>query len=246
MISTRSNVLYCLSKIEDTTEKDNMKMRNYMKKNQKNAETNIPSEAKAVGLIGDFIIRNRRLLVSIIVILAVLPLAVALIPQKGIDNAYISDESAIHLASAPMAATSSKKGVITIPAGTVKANPFLPYRDISGTSAVGDVPAFNLVEPPEVINENSDAARVMDTIVSGILYDKYSPSAILNIEGNDYLVKKGDVVNNYKIVNIMQDSVTVKLGANVYKAGIGEILTEGTLNHNNVSNLNNKFGGERQ
>ena len=34
----------------------------------------------------------------------------------------------------------------------------------------------------------------MDTVVSGILYDKFSPSAILNIEGNDYLVKKGDVV----------------------------------------------------
>jgi hypothetical protein len=76
------------------------------------------------------------------------------------------------------------------------------------------------------------------------LYDKYNPSAILNIEGNDYLVKKGDVVNNYKIVNIAQDSVTVKLGENVYKAGIGELLTEGSIHHNNVSNLNNKFGGE--
>ena len=38
----------------------------------------------------------------------------------------------------------------------------------------------------------------------------------------------------------MQDSVTVKLGNNVYKAGIGEILTEGSLNHNDVSNLGNK------
>ena len=67
----------------------------------------------------------------------------------------------------------------------------------------------------------------------------------MNIEGNDYLVKKGDVVNNYKVVNIMQDSVTVKLGANVYKAGIGEILTEGSMNHNEVSNLSKKFGGEK-
>ena len=121
----------------------------------------------------------------------------------------------------------------------------MPYRDISGSSTL-DVPAFTLVEPPEVVDENSDAARVMDTVVSGILFDKFSPSAILNIEGNDYLVKKGDVVNNYKVVNIMQDSVTVKLGSNVYKAGIGEILTEGSLNHNDVSNLNNKFGGERR
>jgi hypothetical protein len=103
----------------------------------------------------------------------------------------------------------------------------------------------DLVAPPETLNENSDAARILDTIVSGILFDRHSPSAILNIEGNDYLVKKGDVVNNYKVVNILEDSVTVKLGNNVYQAGIGEILTEGALNHNNVSNLNNKFGGIR-
>ena len=145
-----------------------------------------------------------------------------------------------------IAATTAKKDLISIPTGTVKANPFLPYRDISGNTLVNDVPKFDLVEPPDVVNENSDAARVMDTVVSGILYDKYSPSAILNIEGNDYLVKKGDVVNNYKVVNIMQDSVTVKLGNNTYKAGIGEILTEGSLTHNDVSNLNKKFGGERR
>lgn len=151
----------------------------------------------------------------------------------------------ISLANVPISATSTKKELISIPTGTVKANPFLPYRDISG-STVSDVPKYDLVAPPEVINENSDAARVMDTIVSGILYDKFSPSAILNIEGNDYLVKKGDVVNNYKVLNILQDSVTVKLGNNVYKAGIGEILTEGTLNHNDVSNLSKKFGGEKR
>ena len=78
-----------------------------------------------------------------------------------------------------------------------------------------------------------------------VLYDKFSPSAILNIEGSDYLVKQGDVVNNYKVLNIAKDSVTVKLGANVYRAGIGEILTEGSVNYNNVANLNNKFGGKK-
>ena len=153
--------------------------------------------------------------------------------------------SIISLASSPVAATSAKKNLISIPTGTVKANPFLPYRDIGGNS-VSDVPTYDLVAPPEVVNENSDAARVMDTIVSGILYDKFSPSAILNIEGNDYLVKKGDTVNKYKVLNITQNSVTVKLGNNTYCAGIGEILTEGSVNHNDVSNLSKKFGGERR
>ena len=144
-------------------------------------------------------------------------------------------------------ATGQKRDLISIPAGTVKANPFLPYRNIGGTSKeVKGVPAYELIAPPEIIDEGSEAARVMDTIVSGILYDKYSPSAILNIEGNDYLVKKGDVVNNYKVLDIARDSVTVKLGANTFKAGIGEILTEGSVNVNEVSNLSKKFGGERK
>ena len=160
----------------------------------------------------------------------------------GLTEVTTSESNVATFNNASIAATASPKSVISIPAGTVKANPFLPYRDI-GSGKASDIPSYSLVEPPEKINESSDAARVMDTIVSGILYDKYSPSAILNIEGNDYLVKKGDVVNNYKVLNIAQDSVTVKLGANVYKAGIGEILTEGTLNHNDVSNLGNKFGG---
>ena len=108
-----------------------------------------------------------------------------------------------------------------------------------------DIPEYTLVDPVEVVNSSSDGARLMDTIVSGILFDKYSPSAILNIEGNDYLVKKGDIVNNYEVLNILKDSVTVKLGANTYRAGIGEILTEGTLKHNTVSNLDKKFGGDK-
>jgi len=121
----------------------------------------------------------------------------------------------------------------------------LPYRKIEETAINNDVPEFTLTEPPTTIDENSEAVRVMRTTVSGILYDKFSPSAILNIEGSDYLVKKGDVVNNYRVIAIANDSVTVQLGENTYKAGIGELLTEGTLNHNDVSNLNNKFGGAK-
>lgn len=188
------------------------------------------------------VITKTRLICSVVAVLVLLPVLLVLLAKEELKTVSLGEEGVVQLEQAPIAATATKKGVISIPAGTVKANPFLPYRDL-GDNVVSDIPAYSLVEPPEVLNENSDAARVMDTIVSGILFDKYSPSAILNIEGNDYLVKKGDVVNNYKVVNIAQDSVTVKLGNNVYKAGIGEILTEGTLNYNDVSNLNNKFGG---
>lgn len=156
---------------------------------------------------------------------------------------------AISPIAVPIAATATKKDVITIPSGLVKANPFVPYRTLGNeqsTELVNDVPKFDLVNPPEEFAENVEAAKIMETVVSGILYDKYSPSAILNIGGNDYLVKKGDTVNNYKIIAIAKDSVTVKLGSNTYTAGIGELIKDGSVNYNDVSNLNKKFGGERR
>ena len=186
---------------------------------------------------------------GVAIVLAAFFVAGAVVSVDKLKTVSTDGEDLIAMATNPVAATSGKKDLISIPSGVVKANPFLPYRNIGDSIYkdldVADVPKYDLVEPPEVINENSDAARVMDTVVSGILYDKYSPSAILNIEGNDYLVKKGDVVNNYKVLAIAQDSVTVKLGSNTYKAGIGEILTEGSVNLNEVSNLNNKFGGKK-
>lgn len=220
-----------------------MKMRDYMKKKESAAAINLERLTNVLASLQKKAAPKRRLLAGVLAALFILPLIGILVVHSSAKESDIDTMDLISMADVPIAASSSKKSIITIPNGIVKANPFVPYRDITGSGVVPDVPAFNLVEPPEIINENSDAARVMDTIVSGILYDKFSPSAILNIEGNDYLVKKGDVVNNYKVVNIAQDSVTVQLGSNVYKAGIGEILTEGNLNYNNVSNLNNKFGG---
>lgn len=188
----------------------------------------------------------QRTVLFVLTAFVVLPILLGTVFIKKIHmNQNLDDVELISIVSAPSAATAAKKNLISIPTGTVKANPFLPYREINKGS-VSDVPTYDLVAPPEVVNENSDAARVMDTIVSGILYDKFSPSAILNIEGNDYLVKKGDVVNKYKVLDITQNSVTVKLGNNTYNAGIGEILTEGSLNYNDVSNLSKKFGGERR
>ena len=243
MITISLTILYCLDKIEDTTEKDIMKMRNYIKKKLKRIDEE--QLVRNVAMIGSHLL-NKKVLLCGGILLAAVPVLIAVSLHKGSDTLTLTEEKLLQLASAPMAATSNRKDVISIPQGTTKANPFLPYRDISGTATVTDVPAFTLVEPPEILDEGSDAARVMDTVVSGILFDKFSPSAILNIEGNDYLVKKGDTVNNYKVVDIMQDSVTVKLGSNVYKAGIGEILTEGSMNRNEVPNLKNKFGGERR
>lgn len=219
-----------------------MKMRNYMKKREENVEVETLNEELEAST-ARFSMSKKKMLIVLSAVLFILPMAFVLVAHRELNNVSLGEEGLVQMNTAPIAATTTKKSVISIPSGTIKANPFLPYRNLDADTAVSDVPELVLLSPPEAIDENSDAARVMDTIVSGILYDKFSPSAILNIEGNDYLVKKGDVVNNYKVLNIMQDSVTVKLGSNTYKAGIGEILTEGSLNHNDVSNLSNKFGG---
>lgn len=77
------------------------------------------------------------------------------------------------------------------------------------------------------------------------MYDRNNPSAILNIEGSDYLVRSGDVINGYKVLSIGKNSVTVQMGSNVYKAGVGQLVTSGQadVNYNKVANLNKKFGG---
>ena len=184
--------------------------------------------------------------------LVVCVLSIVTFSVKSVNNLKMLSLNGVDefsLATAPVAATSSKRDVINIPSGVVKANPFVPYRtlgnEIKTDTLVNDVPRYDLIAPPDLTDSSEEVAKIMDTVVSGILFDKFSPSAILKIDGSDYLVKKGDVVHNYKVLNIAQNSVTVQFGKNTYKAGIGEILTDGSVNYNDISNLNRKFGGER-
>lgn len=104
---------------------------------------------------------------------------------------------------------------------------------------------FDLLPPPESITVDTTATEVMSTKVSGIMYDRFNPSAILNIGGADYLVRTGDVINSYKVLSIAKESVTVQNGANVYKAGVGEMFTNDGINFNTISNLDSKFGGRK-
>lgn len=216
-------------------------MRKFLKKKNSDSENKAEFVLRREGL---FPKGSCRRILSFILTIVVFAGMIAFI-KNSMSHETVDIEELATFSGAPVTAIATTRERIAIPQGIVNPNPFLPYRNI-GDSGLDDLPPYDLVEPPEVLGESSEAARIMDTIVSGILFDKYSPSAIINIEGNDYLVKKGDVVNGYRIMNIAQDSVSVKLGNNTYKAGIGEILTEGTIHYNEVSNLNKKFGGERR
>lgn len=126
---------------------------------------------------------------------------------------------------------------------TGRADPFLPYNEksLSSTKLRG---GLDLLPPPEAIIVDSSAVDVVETKVSGIMYDNYNPSAILKIKGSDYLVRSGDIINGYKILAIARDNVTVQNGANVFKAGVGGVFPAGSVNFNTVSNLESKFGGK--
>ena len=127
-----------------------------------------------------------------------------------------------------------------------RANPFLPDGESTVVTRPTSIYGYSLMAPPDTLSEGSEASRIMSTKVSGILYDSTSPSAILNIEGNDYLVRTGDYINNYKVLSISKDLVTVQLGKNVYKAGVGQLMTDVTLNYNTVYDLQNRFGGAKK
>ena len=125
-----------------------------------------------------------------------------------------------------------------------RSDPFLPEGEKVVVKPKPKKPAYSsyLMPPPETITVDSTATEVITTKVSGIMYDKFNPSAILNISGSDYLVRTGDVINGYKILSIGRETVTVQYGSNVYKASVGELFTGNGINFNTVSNLNSKFG----
>jgi len=152
---------------------------------------------------------------------------------------HTEDEIEI-MSSADSKLKRGKKIMITV-SDSGRSNPFLPAGE--NYSSASAIPQFALLPPPEVLETGSQAQTVMGTVISGILFDKYSPSAIINIAGADYLVKKGDVINSYHVLSISKDQVVVQLGKNVYKAGVGELLSAGLVNYNTISNLNKKFGG---
>ena len=140
-----------------------------------------------------------------------------------------------------------------------RANPFMPPGEKpelseAAKNAVAAIPQqrlqYDVLPPLETPSASVDenARRAATTRISGIMYDKNNPSAILNIDGMDYFVRSGDVLIGYKVLSISKSVVTVQVGANVYKAGVGQLVEEGKnlVNYNTVANLSTKFGGNKK
>lgn len=158
----------------------------------------------------------------------------------GENVVEISDESA-----APSAGADDKMVTVSFE-NAGRANPFLPAGEVKSVSKK-ELFDFELIEPPVTTEADSHASKIVTTKISGIMFDNENPSAILNIEGEDYLVRSGDVINGYKILAISPSTVTVQLGSNVYKAGVGETVGNySEINFNTISNLSKKFGGNNR
>lgn len=158
----------------------------------------------------------------------------------GENVVEISDESA-----APASGADDKMVTVSFE-NAGRANPFLPAGEVKSVSKK-ELFDFELIEPPVTTEADSHASKIVTTKISGIMFDNENPSAILNIEGEDYLVRSGDVINGYKILAISPSTVTVQLGSNVYKAGVGETVGNySEINFNTISNLSKKFGGNNR
>lgn len=134
---------------------------------------------------------------------------------------------------------SSNRVTIPVVSGG-RVDPFMPYgQRIAAASA----PQFDLIAPPaDVPTADPVVDEIVQTKISGIMYDAARPSAIINIGGTDQLVHKGDVVNGFSVLNITKNTVTLKYKTNIYQASVGQNVGEG-INLNPVSNLSKSFGG---
>ncbi len=115
------------------------------------------------------------------------------------------------------------RGKVLLPVvSTGRANPFTPLVNYNSLGFITK-PNMGIPEPPTDLGNLTDTLDKLQKItVSGILYDSVKPSAIVKVSGVDYFVQKGDKVNTYVVADITQTTVTLKEGANAYRASIGQ------------------------
>ncbi len=129
-------------------------------------------------------------------------------------------------------------------------HPFLPHARVKvragGSSDFAAVP-FEIIEPPSMLSYDPSISRLLETKITGILYDTQSPSAIVVIDGVDEFVKVGDKIFGYTISQITPDKVVISYGKNTFTASIGQLFSQQDMTSGRVvPNLERKFSGSRR
>ena len=141
---------------------------------------------------------------------------------------------------------SGKKQVSMVVTDVGRNNPFEPVF-----GGYDEDTNYYLAPPPDVPGLDNDALDVIKAKVAGIIYDKngVNSSAIINIGGTDYLTRIGDKINGYTVTGIARTEITVKLGSNSFKAGVGDVIADADLydvNKTQTPALETKFAGRRR
>ena len=128
---------------------------------------------------------------------------------------------------------------------SARENPFKPPIVEAAKGGVVDMDGpFEIIEPPVQSVADDNLTRLLQTQISGILYDEESPSAIVNLNGMDQFVKAGDTISGYTIDYITKDKVQISYQNNSYVASVGALFTRGSLEKQPaVADLENKFAG---
>ena len=113
-----------------------------------------------------------------------------------------------------------------------------PFNPNGGSNELSDV-----LVPPINPTPDIEAQMLLSLTISGIMYTPDAPSALINIAGVEQLVRTGDKFDNFSVLKITKDKVTVKSGKNIYTASVGEIVNIYAVGVNAVPNLNRKFAG---
>ena len=109
------------------------------------------------------------------------------------------------------------------------ANPFLPTMSVGDNGGNDNsLGAYEIIGPPSgsEIDNSVEVSTMMETKVSGILYDRDNPQAILNYDGQDQLVRRGDRLAGFYVMSITPDKVILKQGNNVYRVSVGQTVTD--------------------
>ena len=142
-----------------------------------------------------------------------------------------------------------KKEVISVtPTGRI--NPFLPlqkYQKIELPETIVQYDKVGIPVPPTTMpKKNEEAAKMLTISVSGIMYDNVRPSAIITLDNNDYFVQKGDKLDNYRVIDIGRNYVTIAFGKNLYKANVGEEFKISSQFYGSAQYIPQGLGGGRQ
>ena len=169
------------------------------------------------------------------------------VSQNDLFESPENSQAQNHEEMAPPPQEDENNSIMVVYNKATRLNPFKPpYVDKAQSTDYGDLNTtdFEIIEPPVQSVPDESLTRLLQTQISGILYDEESPSAIVNINGLDNFVKAGDVVSGYRIDSITKDKVQVSYKDNSYVASVGELFTRGNLDKQRaVVNLEEKFAG---